>query len=134
MAVGNGYVVNVVNDAIRVYDKSGTPLTGVAALNTFLGYSQIPFVTDPSVYFDQPTQRWFLDALTLEADASGNLLGPNHLDLAVSQTADPTGSWNFYRLPVQDDGTQGTPNHGDANYPGPFYGDFPHIGADRNGI
>jgi hypothetical protein len=135
LAVGNGYVVNVINDAIRVYDKSGTPLTDVVALNSFLGLSPVPVVTDPSAYFDQPTQRWFVDALTLEADpATGNLKGPNHLDIAVSQTADPTGGWTVYRLPVQDDGTQGTPNHGDANYSGPFIGDFPHIGADRNGI
>jgi hypothetical protein len=134
LAVGNGYVVNAVNDAIRVYSTSGAPLTDVVALNSFLGLSPAPFVTDPSVYFDQPTQHWFVDALTLEVDSTGALSGPNHLDLAVSRTADPTGSWNIYRLPVQDDGTQGTPNHGDANYSGPFYGDFPHIGADRNGI
>jgi hypothetical protein len=144
LAVGNGYVVNAVNDAIRVSTKSGAPLTGVIDLNTFYGYpaelnrttGQIgPQVTDPSVYFDQPTQRWFVDALTYEVDpGTGNPTGPNHLDLAVSKTADPTGGWNIYRLPVQDDGTQGTPNHGDANYSGPFFGDFPHIGADRNGI
>ena len=144
LAVGNGYVVNVVNSVIRVYDTSGTPLTDVLDLNTFFGYAaqvnrttfeQGPFVTDPSVYYDQPTQRWFVDILTLEVDpATGEFLGPNHLDLAVSQTADPTGSWNIYSLPVQDDGTQGTPNHGDANYSGPFIGDYPHIGADRNGI
>jgi hypothetical protein len=135
LAVGNGYVVNAVNAAICVYDKSGKPLTDVVALNSFLGLSSVPWVSDPSVYFDQPTQRWFVDALTLEVDPeTGNYTGANHLDLAVSQTADPTGGWNIYRLPVQNDGTQGTPNHGDADYSGPFYGDYPHIGADRNGI
>lgn len=104
-------------------------------LNTFFGYAPVPFVTDPSAYFDQPTQRWFVDALTIEVDpATGNFTGANHLDIVVSRTADPTGSWNIYRLPVQNDGTQGTPNHGDASYSGPFIGDFPHIGADRNGI
>src|SRR6266542_924195 len=59
-------------------------------------------------------------------------LGPNHLDLAVSQTADPTGSYTIYRIPTQDDGTQGTPNHNCAG--GPCIGDFPHIGADRHGF
>jgi hypothetical protein len=144
LAVGNGYVVNAVNCVIRVYDTSGTPLTDVVDANTFFGYpAQInrttgergPELTDPSVYFDQPTQRWFVDLLTIEVNpATGQFTGPNHLDIAVSQTADPTGSWNIYSLPVQDDGTQGTPNHGDANYSGPFLGDYPHIGADRNGI
>jgi hypothetical protein len=134
LAVGNGYVVNAVNDAIAVYSTSGAPLTGVSDLNGFFGYSPVPIVTDPSVYYDQATQRWFVDVLTLEADANGNPTGPNHIDIAVSKSADPTGGWNIYRLPVQNDGTDGTPNHGDADYSGPFLGDFPHIGADRNGI
>jgi hypothetical protein len=77
LAVGNGYVVNAVNDAIRVYDKSGTPLTDVVDLNTFFSYPDElnqttgaigPAVTDPSVYFDHATQRWFLDELTYEVD------------------------------------------------------------------
>ena len=29
----------------------------------------------------------------------------NHLDVAVSQTSDPTGSWNIYRTDVTNDGT-----------------------------
>jgi len=39
--------------------------------------------------------------------------------------------WNIYRIPVQDDGTQGTPNHCNGN---PCLGDYPHIGADANGF
>ena len=53
----------------------------------------------------------------------------NHLDLAVSQTSNPTGSWNIYHIDVTNDGT----NTGGAN-PGPYLGDYPHIGADANGI
>src|SRR5262249_6658642 len=53
----------------------------------------------------------------------------NHLDLAVSQTANPTGSWNIYRIDVTNDGT----NAGGEN-PGPYLGDYPHMGADANGI
>jgi hypothetical protein len=53
----------------------------------------------------------------------------NHLDLAVSQTSNPTGGWNIYRIDVTNDGT----NAGGVN-PGPFLGDYPHIGADANGI
>src|SRR5262249_21782668 len=59
--------------------------------------------------------------------------------LAVSDTADPTGTWTIYRMPVQDDGTDGTPDHGcalndDGSGHGPCFGDYPHIGADANGI
>ena len=75
---------------------------------------------------------------------AGDFTGPNHLDLAVSNTNDPTGTWTIYRIPVQDDGTDGTPNHNcdtgpDASKPGvtnpnACIGDYPHIGADANGI
>src|SRR5213075_51322 len=53
----------------------------------------------------------------------------NHLDIAVSSTSNPTGSWNIYKTFVTNDGT----NTGGAN-PGPFLGDYPHIGADANGF
>jgi hypothetical protein len=92
-------------------------------------------VTDPSAYFDQSTQRWFVDALTFDVNpTTGAYTGTSHIDIAVSQTADPTGGWNIYHLPVQDDGTQGTPDHNGGGFTGPFFGDYPHIGADRNGI
>lgn len=57
----------------------------------------------------------------------------------MSRTADPTGSWVIYHLPVQNDGTDGTPNHGCSLYPdgsghGPCLGDYPHIEADANGF
>ncbi len=142
MCVGNGKVMEVVNDVLRVFDVSGNALTGVIDLNTFYGYAaqfnrttgaQGPFVTDPSCLFDADTQRWFVDVLTLDVDPStGNFLGTNHLDLAVSQSSDPTGAFNIYRIPVQDDGTQGTPNHGCSF--GPCLGDFPHIGVDKNAV
>ena len=47
--------------------------------------------------------------LTLDDDAgtTGDFTGTNHLDLAVSNTSDPLGTWTIYRLPVQDDGTAG---------------------------
>jgi hypothetical protein len=142
LCAGNGFVMESLNDVLRIYDRSGNALIGVTDLNTFYGYPPAinrttgrfgQFVTDPSCYFDPDTQRWFNVVLTLEVNpVNGAFLGPNHLDLAVSKTSDPTGSYTIYRLPAQDDGTQGTPNHNCAG--GPCLGDFPHIGADRNGI
>src|SRR4030095_3250870 len=68
--------------------------------------------------------------LTLEVvPTTGAFTTVNHLDLAVSATSNPTGSWKIYRIDVTNDGT----NTGGTN-PGPFLGDYPHIGADANGI
>jgi len=151
LCVGNGFVMETINDVLRVFDTGGNALTNPIDLNTFYGYPAAinrttgvrgPFVTDPSCYFDQPTQRWFHVVLTLDTFSNGAFTGKNHLDIAVSQTSDPTGKWTIYRLPVQDDGTDGTPNHGCSTGPArtpptnphACLGDYPHIGADANGF
>jgi hypothetical protein len=160
---GNGktLVLEAVNDVMRVYTTSGTAVTAPTALNGFFGYAPAivrttnpitfgPFVTDPSCYFDAQTGHWFLDVLTLDtfphpgSDGLQHFTGTNHIDLAVSQTSDPTGAWNIFRIPVQDDGTDGTPNHHCSagtstatplpTNPNACLGDYPHIGADNNGI
>ena len=161
---GHTRVLEVVNDTLRVYDTTGAPVTGVKALNAFYNYppaiirnldpSKIifgPFVTDPSCIYDAPTGRWFLVVLTLDTfphvgtDGLQHFPGTNHLDLAVSKTADPTGTWTIYRIPVQDDGTAGTPPHGCSpspkvipppvpTNPTACFGDFPHIGSNGAGI
>jgi hypothetical protein len=147
LCVGNGFVLETINDVLRVFDTAGNPLTSPTDLNSFYGYPPAinrtnlqygPEITDPSCLFDTQTQRWFHVVLTLDrVGTTPALAGTNHLDLAVSQTADPTGAWNIYSLPVQNDGTQGTPNHhcilGNGS-PGPCLGDYPHLGADANGF
>jgi hypothetical protein len=157
MCAGNGYVVEAVNDVLNVFSQatgasvlpdntatnivSGFPrnVNHAVDLNSFYGYAPAinrstgvrgPFVTDPTCIYDAQTQRFFLVVLTLEVvPTSGAFTTVNHLDLAVSATSNPTGSWNIYRIDVTNDGT----NTGGAN-PGPFLGDYPHIGADANGI
>ena len=160
LCAGNGFVVEAVNDVFNIYSAA----TGVSVLpdnmasnivagfprnvnhavdlNSFYGYPPAinrstgvrgPEVTDPSCIFDARTQRFFVVALTLDPKVGGPCQGVlscvNHLDLAVSQTSDPRGSWNIYRIDVTNDGT----NAGGVN-PGPYLGDYPHIGADANGI
>jgi hypothetical protein len=142
LCVGNGYVLESVNDVLRIFDAKGTPLTGVIDLNTFYKYAPAidrtagkfgPSITDPVCLFDQDTQRWFHVVLTLDRNGTSSALsGGNHLDIAVSTTASPLDPWTIYRLPVQNDGSAGTPNHHCAG--GPCLGDYPHIGADANAI
>lgn len=156
MCAGNGYVLEAVNDVLNVFDTSGKSLlpdntaTNIVSgfprnvnhavdLNSFYGYApainrttgvRAQFVTDPSCLYDADTQRFFVVVLTLETvPTTGAFTTVNHLDLAVSQTSNPTGLWNVYRIDVTNDGT----NTGGVN-PGPYLGDYPHMGADANGI
>ena len=145
LCAGNGFVLETVNDVLQVYDGSGNALLNGGQpvdLNTFYGYpaainrttgARGPSITDPSCIFDQAIGRFVHVALTLDhVGTTPNLTGTNHLDIAVSDTGDPTGTWTIFKLPVQNNGTDGTPDHHCNN--GFCLGDYPHIGADANGI
>jgi len=160
---GNTRVLEVVNDTLRVYTTGGAALTGPVALNAFYGYAPAiirssltfgPFVTDPSCIYDAPTGRWFISVLTLDtfphpgSDGQEHFTGTNHLDLAVSDSSDPLGTFTVFRIAVQDDGTDGTLNHHCSpsatpvnrqatplpTNPTACFGDYPHIGSNADGV
>jgi len=143
LCVGNGFILETVNSALRVYNAgTGAPVSPVLALNEFYGFPPAidrstftfgPFTFDISCHYDPASNRWFHLAVDLDQDpATGAFNGKNYLDLAVSTSGDPTGSWNVYRIPGINDGTEGTPDHNCAG--GPCFADFPHIGVDQNGV
>jgi len=156
MCAGNGYVLEAVNDVLNVYGTSGSSVlldntaTNVVGgfprnvnhavdLNSFYGYPAAinrttgaygPELTDPTCIYDAATQRFFLVVLTLDrVGTTSSLSLVNHLDLAVSQTSNPAGAWNVYKIDVTNDGS----NIGGSN-PGPYLGDYPHIGMDAYGV
>lgn len=157
LCAGNGFVLETVNDVLNIYAADGTSLLGVTDLNTFYGYPAAinraaspltfgPSITDPSCHYDPDTQRWYHVVLTLDrvAPTTQSLNGKNHLDIAVSTTSNPLGTWMVYHVPVQNDGTDGTPDHNcqaRVKINGVFtfvhaqcLGDYPHVGMDANGL
>jgi hypothetical protein len=154
LCVGNGVEMEIINDVLSIYSPTGANPGGVEDLNTFFGYAPAinrttgvigPFITDPSCFYDKDTNRWFADVLTLDTFPNGDFTGKNHIDLAVSDTGDPTGGWTVFTFQVQDDGNNGTPNHGCTGiapygqatvptYPNACLGDYPHLGADAHAI
>ena len=153
LCVGGSFVLETVNGVLQIYTLEGRPLlkgdAGIPtdrsvglSLNQFYGYAPAidfstgrygPLITDPSCYYDPELKRWFHVVLTLDQDpVTGVFLGTNHLDIAVSRGASPTGRWDIYSVPVQNNGTQGTPDHGCEG--GFCIGDYPQIGADAYGF
>jgi len=142
LCVGNGFVMESINLAQVVYNENGKALTGVTALNQF--YKRSPainrttrvtgdFLSDPKCYFD-PIGRRFIETV-LEIDAPGNFNGAapfnrTHVLVAVSQTSDPTGTWNLFSFDTSDDGMNGTPAHTGC----PCLPDQPLLGANRDGV
>ena len=161
LCVGNGYVVEAVNQVFNVYNTAGASVlpdntaTNIVGgfprdvnhaidLNSFYGYApavnrSIPlgqpgrfgqFITDPTCLYDAATHRFFLVVVTLEVNSTtGGFTTVNHIDLAVTQTSNPAGTWNIYRIDVTGDGSVGN-----TGGPCPCLGDYPHIGADANGF
>jgi hypothetical protein len=138
LAVGNGYVLEAVNTAVRVRRTDGSTASGTVSLNQFFGLPVAidrttgrfgPFTTDPKAYFDIDTQRWFVTMLEIDQHpVTGDFLPHSEVMIAVSQTANPTGTWNIFSIDVTN--VTGTPEHTNC----PCFGDQPLIGADAHGF
>lgn len=93
--VGLNHYVHVVNSAFAIYDKSGNQLTGPVNTNTLWSGFGGPCQTDNSgdaiFAYDEQANRY---VLTQFAVAGGN----QSVCFAISQTGDPTGSYNLYEV------------------------------------
>ena len=138
LCVGNSFVLETVNDALRVFDQSGTALGATTALNQFLlakpavVRSTPPvfgdFISDPKCYFDADINRWFLTALQIDLDSATGAFGSHSKQyVAVSNSGDPTKTWSVFFF----DTTDAT---GGIHASCPCFGDQPLIGADANGF
>jgi len=135
LAVGNNFVVEAVNNAVAVYNATTRARLNLSALSRFFGLAPDldlatgasgPFLSDPRVHYDWPSGRFFLTELTLGVvPTTGAFDGTSALLIAVSQTNNPTGLWNVFKINTTNDGIAifGTC---------PCFGDQPLIGADAN--
>ncbi len=138
LAVGNGFVLEAVNLALRVRSTVGATAQTVSLNKFFVGDSAFQrsirqygrFVSDPKAYYDAAHQRWFATVLTIATNPNtGAPLPESDIRIAVSRTADPTGAWRIYTLDTTN-GSGSTPRH-----PGcPCFGDQPLLGADAHGL
>ena len=112
-AVGPNHVMTVLNSQVRVQDRTGITLNTVS-LDLF--WLPVGFVNafDPKVLYDHSANRWIFTAMADARLASSAIL------LAVSQTSDPTGNWNFYSV--------------DADANNANWADYPSLGFNKDWI
>jgi len=92
-AAGPNHLVVALNSNIAVQDRSGNNLTTVS-LNGFWAPTGNSVTTDPRVAYDPFNNRWIITTSgDFQLATSGVLVG-------VSQTGDPTGNWNLYKVAV----------------------------------
>ena len=91
-AAGPNHIVEVVNTAIAMFDKTGNVLSAAQAFTTFFRSDIVAgdtFTFDPVVAYMEDVGRWVVGVL------SGAVAGASETDLlvAVSDTSDPLGGW-----------------------------------------
>lgn len=93
-AVGPNHLMTTLNSQVRIQDRNGATISTVslgAFWNSLGGLGQ---VYDPKILYDHMANRWmFVSSANPQLNTSCTLLG-------VSQTSDPTGSWNLYKVDV----------------------------------
>ncbi|HWS87296.1 MAG TPA: hypothetical protein VN282_10045 [Pyrinomonadaceae bacterium] len=121
-AVGLDRVFTNTNANYRIHDKAtGAPLSTVST-DTFWAATGASGFFDPQIQFDPYNQRWILAIVSdaQEADSS--------INIAVSQTSDPAGSYYVFRFVV------GCDNGAVGCAPGGEWADFPMLGFNKNWI
>ena len=96
---GAGYIVQVVNTEISVYNKTGTLLTGPVQLDSLWtplgGVCASSKAGDPIIQYDSVADQWLVTQL-------GSQSSPYYECIAVSQTGDPRGTYNLYSYPFNN--------------------------------
>jgi hypothetical protein len=114
-APGLDKLMVTVNGTVQIQQKAGGSVLSTTPLdNFFSGITDVGTVFDPHVLFDPYASRWIVAAVADGSSTKSALL------LAVSQTSDPLGNWNEYRVYVDETGAA--------------WGDFPTVGFNKSWI
>ena len=118
-AVGTNHIVSTLDHVIRVQTRTGTNLYTVAGTNFWAAvgpYSDPRGPFDPKVVYDPYNDRWMMTAVAdYNQNSSAVLVG-------VTQTGDPTGAWNLYRVNIN------------TNAVSPKWANYPNIGFNKDWI
>ncbi len=124
LGAGNGYVANFVNVTGAIYSSAGAMLTKPFYLNRFFGEVDTANTSDPRVYFDPASRRWFATILEYDFNTAGTAVTGSRVDLAVSATANPTKAWRIYRFDTSNTSHAGCP----------CLADYPILGVDKTNV
>src|SRR5438552_8189070 len=102
LAVGTTQVVQWVNTSFVIFDKASGkallgPVPGNAVFHRLPNKCSTTNDGDPIVVFDKRASRWVLTQLAI-TNSSGQLASPFLQCIAVSTSADATGTYNLYSL------------------------------------
>ncbi len=123
---GPQHFVEFINGTFAVYNKSNGAVVKRVSDTKFWSNSGVSLsssdgVTDPRIIYDPTVQRWFASMVDFDANApSDPSLESNDFLFAVSDSADPRGTWHGFLF-------QADPDTG-------YFADFPTLGVDSNAV
>jgi len=129
VAASPNWTVQFVNTSIAIFDRHGVMVLGFPIdAPTFFGIPNpgsctpfgVPFTTDPRAFYDPNDQRFFLVIGAHNGVADACPFSSNFY-VAVSQTSDPTGTWNVYSFNADPMGIGA-------------FGDFTQLGFDATTV
>jgi len=124
-AVGPNHLMVTHNFRVRIQDRSGAIVSTVSLTNFWSPVGPFPprpfnnriypGIADPKIFYQPFDQRWIHVAIV-----AGSQLTNSALLIGVSQTDDPTGNWNLYRI--------------DTSAGGQLFFDYPNVGYNKDWI
>ena len=133
LAVGNGFELEAVNNAVAIYNTAGKQIGPAVPINQF--FRQAPELSggvygesfsDPRAFYDPQSKRFLVEEWGQSVDpATGAGLPNSNIFLAVSKTSDPTGDYLIYAINTTYDSVSPTQ---------PQIPDYTMLGADANGV
>jgi hypothetical protein len=112
-AVGPNHLMVTLNQGVRIQDRLGNTLSTVP-LDSFWTSTGATGVFDPRVVYDPFNKRWIFASVSNASSAASSVL------VGVTQTSDPTGKWNLYKI---------TADSGGMNW-----ADFPSLGFNKDWV
>jgi hypothetical protein len=111
--VGPKHLMTTLNSQVRIQNKDGT-VVSTLSMNVFWSSMSVGETFDPRVVYDPYANRWIFSAGADPQIASASIL------VGVSQTSDPTGKWNLYKIKADTAST--------------LWADFPTLGFNAKWI
>jgi hypothetical protein len=96
--VGPNHLMAVLNSNVTIETRTGIVLSSIPIASFWSSLGGINEAFDPRVLFDRYADRWIISAGANAASPTAYVL------IGVSQTNDPTGAWNLYKVSVDAHG------------------------------
>jgi hypothetical protein len=96
--VGPNHLMVVLNSSVTIETRAGIVLSSVPIASFWSSLGGINDAYDSRVLFDRDANRWIISSGSNAESPTAYIL------IGVSQTNDPTGAWNLYKVPVDASG------------------------------